>query len=148
LNVGFEKCIGCGDCVDECVPGALKIFGYQTEAEAVINEIARDKSYFDNSGGGLTLSGGDPVFQPEFAFELLKLAKSKGIHTCIETSGHCKPEIIEKLAEVTDLFLFDFKHYKNADHVKYTGVPNDIILKNLDYLVKREKPPFFEKARK
>ncbi len=134
LSVDFEKCTGCGDCVSHCAPGALKIFGYETDAHSVIKEVAKDKAYFGNSGGGITLSGGDPVFQPEFAFDLLQVAKENGIHTCIETSGHCKPEIIAKLATVTDLFLFDFKHYKNADHVKFTGVPNDILLANLDFL--------------
>lgn len=139
LNVNFEKCTGCGDCVKECGYGALKIFGYETNAETLIKEVAKDKLYFDNSGGGITLSGGDPVFQHEFSFEILKLAKEKGIHTCLETSGHCKPEIIRKLAEVTDLFLFDFKHFKNESHEKFTGVPNGIILQNLDYLCKKGK---------
>jgi glycyl-radical enzyme activating protein len=134
LNVDFEKCVGCGKCVDECLPSALKVFGYETSATTVVDEVFKDFSYFETSGGGITLSGGDPVFQPEFAFEILKLAKSKGIHTCLETSGHCKPEIIQKLAGVTDLFLFDFKHYKKAEHEKYTNVSNEIILKNLDYL--------------
>jgi pyruvate formate lyase activating enzyme len=140
LQVNFEKCVGCGDCISECVPGALKIFGYETKADTVIQEVAKDKSYFDNSGGGITLSGGDPVFQADFSYELLRLAKEKSIHTAVETSGHCKPEIIKKLAEVTDLFLFDFKHFKNADHTKFTGVPNTIILENLDYLCRNNHP--------
>lgn len=134
LKVDFGKCIGCGDCIKECAPGALKIFGYETDAQTVVSEVIKDKMYFDNSGGGITLSGGDPVSQPDFTYSILKLAKEKGIHTSLETSGHCKSEIIRKLAEVTDLFLFDFKHFKNAEHEKQTGVSNDIILSNLDFL--------------
>jgi pyruvate formate lyase activating enzyme len=140
LSVDFAKCTGCGDCIDDCVPGALKIFGYETDAKSVIEQVARDKSYFDNSGGGLTISGGDPVFTPDFSYELLRLAKEKGIHTCMETSGYCKTETILKLAEVTDLFLFDFKHYKAADHLKYTKVSNELILRNLDALCKINQP--------
>lgn len=140
LKVDYEKCTGCGDCVSECGPGALKIFGYETDAQTVVSEVMKDKMYFDNSGGGITLSGGDPVFQPDFTYSILKLAKEKGIHTSLETSGHSKPEIIRKLAEVTDLFLFDFKHYKSEMHEKYTGVPNNIILKNLDFLCSNNHP--------
>ena len=136
LRVNFGKCTGCGACVQECAYDALKIFGYETEAQSVVSEVIKDKMYFDNSGGGITLSGGDPVFQHEFSYQILKLARENGIHTCIETSGYCNPEIIKKLAEVTDLFLFDFKHYKNEMHEKYTGVPNHTILANLDFLSK------------
>ena len=136
LHVDFETCTSCRDFIHKCVPGALKIFGYETNAKTVIDEVLKDKKYFDNSGGGLTLSGGDPVFQPEFSFELLRLAKENGIHTCIETSGYCKTATILKLAEVTDLFLFDFKHYNTTEHIKYTKVSNAIILENLDTLCK------------
>lgn len=134
LNVNFDKCTGCGDCLKECAYGALKVYGYSADAEGIVTEVLKDKDYFDNSGGGITLTGGDPVFQPEFTHVLLKRAKEKGLHTCLETSGYCKPEVIEKLAEVTDLFLFDFKHYKNSEHINHTGVGNDIILENLDFL--------------
>ena len=112
----------------------VKIFGYETDAKSVIEEVVKDKSYFENSGGGLAISGGDPVFQTEFSYELLRLAKENEIHTALETSGYSKQKNIEKLASVCDLFLFDFKHYKNAEHIKYTNVPNDGVLQNLDFL--------------
>lgn len=142
LQVNFEKCVACGDCVEQCTPEALKIFGYETDAKLVIDEVLKDKSYFDNSGGGMTISGGDPIFQTEFSYELLRLAKQHNIHTALETSGYCKQEKIAKLAEVTDVFLFDFKHYKNTEHQKYTAVPNDVILANLDFLSKKNKTIF------
>ena len=109
LKVEFERCTACGDCIQECTPDALKIFGWQSDATSIIDEVIKDKSYFDNSGGGMTLSGGDAIFQPEFALEILKLAQLNGIHTCLETAGNCKPETFVELARHTDLFLFDFK---------------------------------------
>ena len=140
LEVVFEQCTACGNCLQECAPDALKIYGWETDAQTIIGEVKKDKSYFDNSGGGLTISGGDAIFQPEFAVEILKEARKNGIHTCLETTGYCKKEILDVLTPLTDLFLFDFKHFKNAEHEKYTGVPNQPILDNLDWLCRQGKP--------
>lgn len=140
LEVTFDRCNSCGKCIRECTPDALKIYGWETDAHLLIREVKKDKSYFDNSSGGLTISGGDAIFQPEFAAEILKEAKANGIHTCLETSGYCKQEILDKLTPLTDLFLFDFKHYKDADHQKYTDVSNQPILANLDRLCRSGKP--------
>ena len=140
LGVNFELCTACGDCLEECTPDALKIYGWQADAQSIIDEVKKDKSYFENSGGGITLSGGDAVFQPEFALEILKLARQNGIHTCLETSGHCTLETISELAKLTDLFLFDFKHFKDEDHKKHTEVSNRTLLANLEYLCHENKP--------
>lgn len=139
LQVKFDACTACGHCVSECAPDALKIYGWETDARAVVDEVKKDKAYFQSSGGGITLSGGDAVFQPEFAKEILMLARQNGIHTCLETSGYCSPSILDKLSPFTDLFLFDFKHYKDADHEKHTGVSNRQILANLDTLCRQKK---------
>ena len=140
LSVNFELCTSCGKCIRECLPNALKIYGWQSDAKTIIDEVIKDKSFFDNSGGGITISGGDAVFQPAFALEILNLARENGIHTCLETSGYCKPETFSELASVTDLFLFDFKHFKDSEHEKFTGVSNKLILSNLDYLCRLNKP--------
>lgn len=140
LEVTFDLCNACGKCIPECAPDALKIYGWETDAHTIMGEVKKDKPYFDNSNGGLTISGGDAIFQPEFAVEILKEAKANGIHTCLETSGYCKEQILDKLIPLTDLFLFDFKHYKDADHQKHTGVSNQLILKNLDRLCRQGKP--------
>ena len=140
LQVKFEQCTACGDCLEECTPDALKIYGWETDATSIIEEVKKDKSFFDNSGGGITLSGGDAVFQPGFALEILKLARQNGIHTCLETSGHCKQETIIELAKLTDLFLFDFKHFKDSEHEKHTEVSNRVLLANLEYLCSQNKP--------
>jgi pyruvate formate lyase activating enzyme len=101
--------------------------------------VLRDKSYFDNSGGGITLTGGDPLYQPEFATEILRLSKKSGLHTCLETSGAYEQVKVAMVSEFTDLFLYDFKHYKNSEHLKYTNVSNRQVLDNLDYLCRKGK---------
>ena len=90
--------------------------------------------FFQNTGGGLTLSGGEPLMQPEFAFSLLSHAKDRGIHTCVETSGFCDKKILAKIASMTDLFLFDIKESDPDLHLDFTGVSNQRILENLKYL--------------
>jgi glycyl-radical enzyme activating protein len=140
LEVNFSKCDACGDCIDECPTDALKIYGWETDAESLLKDVINDSSYFENSGGGITLSGGDPVFQPEFTCELLSQAKNMGLHTCIETAGHCTEDVMKAVAEFTDLFLFDFKHYKAADHLKFTSVTNELILSNLKMICLLQKP--------
>jgi pyruvate formate lyase activating enzyme len=96
----------------------------------------KDKDYYDNSGGGLTLSGGEAMVQFDFAYELLRLAKDKGLHTAIETSGYSAIDKFMKIMPLVDLFLYDYKHTGNDLHQKYTGVDQDLILVNLDFLYK------------
>lgn len=111
--------------------GKDEICGFDMTAEAVMAEVLKDKVFYENSGGGLTLSGGEPLLQPEFAYGLLKLAKQNGLHTCVETCGFGKTEDILKIAEVTDLFLYDWKLTDDSLHKAYTGVSNRLILENL-----------------
>lgn len=134
FTVDFGRCNACQDCLPVCIPDALKIYGWETTPQKVLNEVIKDKDYFLNSGGGLTLTGGEPLFQIDFATEILRLAKENNIHTCIETSGYSSPENLQKIVRYTDLFLFDFKHYNDNKHLAYTNVSNRNILKNLDTL--------------
>jgi glycyl-radical enzyme activating protein len=139
LRVNFNDCNGCRDCLNECSRDALNIYGWESDAVSIVNEVLKDKDYFDNSGGGITLTGGDPLFQPDFAVDILKLSKKAGLHTCVETAGDYPSEDLLRVAQYTDLFLYDFKHFREADHLKYTGVSNRRILDNLDILCKKGK---------
>ena len=102
--------------------------------EQILEEVLRDKPFYDNSGGGLTVSGGEPLYQAEFCLELLQRAKESGLHVCMETCGLTPPEILEKLAPFVDIFLFDYKETDPERHKVYTGVDNAQILQNLRLL--------------
>ncbi len=136
LNVSWEKCSANGDCINECIPDALKLYGWEAEASEILMEVVKDKAYFTNSGGGITLSGGEPMAQPAFAKELLSLAKEQGIHTCIETSGYAAEAHFKEILPYTDLFLYDYKITGDEEHKKYTSRSNEKILANLDYLAR------------
>ncbi len=124
-------CIRCGKCKEACLNGAIEILGRRESAEQILSEVIRDRIFYKNSGGGLTVSGGEPFAQAEFLTELLRSAKEKGIHTCIETCGYAKPEKVAEVAKYTDIFLFDIKETDDARHTELTGVPFTPIKENL-----------------
>ena len=126
-----EKCVDCGKCAEACPFGALEVFGHKSTAESVIAEVKRDKTFYKNSGGGMTVSGGEPLMQPDFLCELLRMAKDEGIHTCIETSGFANEKTVRRVAEYIDIFLFDIKATDDDKHKELTGVPFEPIKKNL-----------------
>ncbi len=113
--------------------------GKELSVDELMNELLKDKIFYDESGGGVTFSGGEPLLQPDFLYESLKQCKSQGIHTAIDTSGYSPPEVIHKSAEYSDLFLYDLKIMNDDTHQKYTGVSNQIILKNLIELDQLER---------
>ena len=125
-----EGCVACGKCMSPLC-GALELFGKPATAEEILEEVLRDKPFYDNSGGGLTLSGGEPLYQPEFCLDLLQKAKANGLHVCVETCGLTTPEMLEKVAPLVDIFLFDYKETDPERHKAYTGVDNALILQNL-----------------
>jgi pyruvate formate lyase activating enzyme len=102
--------------------------------EEILSEVVKDMTFYKNSGGGLTLSGGDPLFRPEGSLEILRSAKEMGIHTCIETSGYAKWEDIEAIAKYVDVFLWDVKETDSERHKRYTGVSDRLIIENLEKL--------------
>lgn len=133
--INREKCIVCGKCAEACV-GALEIVGKKMSVKEIIKEVLKDKVFYKNSGGGMTLSGGEPLMNPRFVLSLLKAAKEEGLHNCIETSGFARWEDIEALIPYVDLFLWDVKETDSVRHKEYTGVPNERILENLRRLNK------------
>ena len=154
-----EKCVGCGQCVEACPEGAIQVIegksktnrdqckghgncvevcsydarsllGRNATAGEVFEAVNSDSIFYQNSGGGVTISGGDPVAQPDFAISILKLCREAGIHTAIETCGFAKWDILKAILDYTDLVLYDIKHMDAAIHKKYTAVSNELILDN------------------
>ena len=129
-----RQCIVCGRCVDVCYPGALRMAGTNVTVGELAKQVKRELPFFKSSGGGVTLSGGEPTMQHEFSYQLFSELKQQGIHTSLETTGYASWEVMSKLAEVTDLFLYDLKLMDSELHQCYTKVPNNIILQNLSRL--------------
>ncbi len=137
-----DKCTRCGKCKDItvdnddffCVNDAKKICGKEVSAEDVMAEAMKDSVFYKNSGGGLTLSGGEPLGQFEFAVELLKLAKAEDLHTAVETCGFVPTKELLEIAKYADLFLFDWKITDGEIHKKYIGADNALIRENLEAL--------------
>lgn len=131
------ECIGCRKCVMACSEGALSITGEMKTISELFHIIEEDRAFYEMSGGGVTLGGGEVLMQPESAANLLMVCKQEGINTAIETSGYAKTEALLQVAEFTDLFLFDIKHMDSGKHFELTGVRNEQILKNLKELFSR-----------
>ncbi len=137
-----DKCSGCGRCRGItaentdflCYNEAKRICGKESSVEEILTEVLKDKLFYDNSGGGLTLSGGEPLAQPDFAAALLQAAREAGLHTAMETCGFATTAVIERIAPLVDLFLFDYKETDPALHKQFTGVDNAPILQNLSLL--------------
>jgi len=129
-----EKCILCGECVEKCPTLAREIIGKKMSTGEVIKEIVKDLIFYEESGGGVTFSGGEPLMQPDFLYDLLCQSKQQGIHTAVDTSGYADWECLEKISNRTDLFLYDLKFMDSEKHKKYTGVSNKLILENLKLL--------------
>ena len=126
-----EQCKACSNCVNGCYSKALELVGKKITAQEIISDLLRDKRYYDSSGGGITLSGGEPTVQYSFMHALLTLAKSKGLHCALETNGFSNYSIYEKVLPLVDLFLYDYKETDPRKHKEYTGVDNKKIIDNL-----------------
>ena len=126
-----DVCDNCSACAKVCYPGALRIAGTHVTVAQAIADIENDVPFFRRSGGGVTLTGGEPAGQPEFAYNLLLACRERGIHTAVDTTGYARSEVIEALASVADLVLYDIKHADSSEHRRLTGVPNTRIIRNL-----------------
>lgn len=125
------RCRACGACAASCPAEALAIVGRDMTVRDVLREVLEDKPFYETSGGGLTVSGGEPMRQADFTEALLAEARASGLHTCLETSGFADGDRIRRLLPLVDLFLYDVKHTDAALHRAATGVPNGPILRNL-----------------
>lgn len=130
----FEKCDFCGKCTFYCPVDARKVCGKEYTADEVLTEVMQDKAFYDNSGGGVTFSGGECMLQVDFLLELLKKCKENGIHTAVDTAGHIPFDSFEQILPYTDLFLYDIKCFDSQKHKQYVGVGNELILQNLKKL--------------
>ncbi|MCL2880038.1 MAG: glycyl-radical enzyme activating protein, partial [Treponema sp.] len=130
-SINRADCNACGRCVSACLQSALEIKGIVMSAQDVIAVALKDVRYYKQSGGGLTLSGGEPLAQFDFSLELLRLAKENSLHTCIETSGYAPAGRLLSLVPYIDLFLYDFKESNDDIHKKVTGVSRNLIMDNL-----------------
>lgn len=139
-QVDFSRCIHCGRCVQRCPSRALKLLGYETSAEAVMETVLRDQSFYEASGGGLTVSGGEPTTQPEFLLELLGLAKERGIHTCLETNGYIPEALLSQLLGKVDLFLLDYKVTGSQALYNYTHAKGELWHSTLETLQRHAVP--------
>ena len=129
-----RECTLCGKCTQVCVTHALQIIGRDVTTKAIIEELLSDRPFYENSGGGVTLSGGEPVIQEEFLLQLAIGLKKENLHVALETSGFGNFSVYKSLLPYIDVFLFDYKETDPELHRKYTGVFNDLILENLEKL--------------
>jgi pyruvate formate lyase activating enzyme len=134
-----DACVECGDCIEVCNSEAREIAGKEMTVDEVLREIEKDIVFYDQSGGGASFSGGEPLLQHEFLTALLRECKKKKIHTVVDTTGLTSPQIFERVSEFVDLFLFDLKSMDDTKHIKFTGVSNSQILDNLKHLAKQRK---------
>jgi pyruvate formate lyase activating enzyme len=138
-----EECIVCGQCVAHCDADGLLLVGREVTAEEVLVEVLRDRTFYETSGGGATLSGGDPLMQPAFSHAVLAECKDAGLHTAIETCAHAPWDVLASLIPVTDLFMVDLKHMDPERHRTATGSTNQRILENARRLSESGKPILF-----
>lgn len=135
--INTAKCDLCGECLKVCYPEAIEIVGRNYTVDEVMGEIEKDLIFYDESGGGVTFSGGEPLMQFTFLLEILKKCKQRYIHTALDTTGYTKQETLDKVRDYVDLFLYDIKLLDSKKHEALTGVPNEPILENLRYLSKK-----------
>ena len=131
IAIDRARCTLCGDCIAACPATAMRMAARDLSLNEVLEEIEKEKHFYRNSGGGVTLSGGEPLAQPDFAVAILRRCRMWGIHTAIETSGHAPYQALEQVAGQADLIYFDLKHMEEEAHRAHTGVPNGRILENL-----------------
>lgn len=139
VEIDRDKCTGCLACSSECPSDAIKQWGKAMTVEECMKEIRRDIGYYERSGGGVTVSGGEPLLQSDFVAQLFKACKEEGIQTCLESTFHADWSEIEKVLPYTDIIISDIKHMDTQVHKEYTGVHNHKVLENLKRLTEQER---------
>ena len=140
ISINRNLCKNSGNCAEVCPSNAMQFTGYVKRVSEILDEILKDKLFYDTSEGGVTLTGGEPLFQPGFSEALLKACNLNDIHTSVETSLFCDKEAIEKILDYVDLFIIDLKILDSDKHKYYTGKPNEIIKDNFRYIAFAGKP--------
>lgn len=130
IRIDRTRCNTCGKCAEVCYPKALTICGTDYAVEEVLARVSKDIPFYDNSGGGVTISGGEPLAQPDFVLQFLQRLKESRIHTALDTTGFVPYETMERVLPYTDLFLYDLKHMDSEQHRIVVGVRNELILEN------------------
>ena len=130
IDTDRSKCDNCGECAKACPAKALYMCGTDYTVDEIMERVRRDMPFFNRSGGGVTISGGECLCQPEFTLAVLKRCKEEGVHTAVDTTGFVKWEVIEPILPYTDIFLYDIKGIDSDLHKQVIGVPNDLILEN------------------
>ncbi len=136
IHIDRKACKACGTCVDACPSTALKRFGRLMSIASLVDEVAKDVAYYEQSGGGITVSGGDPTMQPEAVVLFLSACKARGIATAIETSGATTTAVLERILPHVDLVMYDLKEIDPEKHKAFTGMSNDKILENCKWLAR------------
>jgi pyruvate formate lyase activating enzyme len=139
LSLVRDECTLCRKCADICPSRAIEFAGRQVSVAEVMAEIEKDRIFYEQSWGGVTFSGGEPLAQPDFLAELLAACRKKGFHTTVDTCGYAPEEALDRAADQADLFLYDLKIMDENKHDDLTGQPNSVILKNLKRLARRGK---------
>jgi pyruvate formate lyase activating enzyme len=136
LLVDHSGCKACGSCEEVCYAGVRKIVGEETSVADLVHEIDKDRAFYDESGGGVTFSGGEPLQQSDFVSEVLTACSARGIRTAVDTCGYAEWRAFEDVMPSTDLFLYDIKIMSEDEHLRHTGVSNGLVLDNLRRLSK------------
>lgn len=137
VSTGFISCSACGNCVAACPADARQVTGFRLSVEDALARAREDEPFYDESGGGVTFTGGEPFSQPGFLLECLAAFGAAGLRTAVDTCGYAPGGVVESAAAMADLFLYDLKLMDTREHERWTGVPNDRILENLRLLAAR-----------
>ncbi len=140
VKIDREKCVVCGTCEDKCPTGAVKVMGKIWSSDDLVQELLRDKVFFETSNGGVTLSGGEATYQAEFAIELAKGLQQNNVHVALDTCGYCSENILRDFLPYIDLVLYDLKLMDPIKHKEFTGVPLDTVLSNAKIVSESKKP--------
>lgn len=135
-----NRCTACGECVAVCFPDALTIYGKQITADDVFKEVIKDRAFYEGSGGGVTVSGGEPLYQADFVTALFRRCREADIDTCLYTCGYAATDKLKKVLAYTDRVLYDLKHMDAGCHQQFTSVANDLILNNAKIVAESGTP--------
>jgi len=140
MKIDRNKCTACGKCETACPTNAIRLLGRAWPSDALVEELLKDRVFFETSGGGVTFSGGEPTSQAEFVVELASRLKKEGVHVAIETSGYCGKKVMERIISSVDLVLYDLKVMNPDKHLEFTGVRLDKVLANARLLASKTVP--------